>query len=309
MNSIRLVCECGKEYRVTARHAGRKAKCRACGRALQIMAIPARTESVDGQIDDWLMGSKEDRLRSAVERGRLGEVRPLLDRGADPNFRSKSSPRTMLILAVKSQDPHIVRALIQAGADVNAAVIPDERSELETALLWAVKVGSLEICRVLLEAGADPNLAVPLVTAAADKRIDLARLLIEKGAGLELDTLMRAAFDLDDMGMFTFLLEAGVRPRQDELAWMLVRAAQAGNLAATKTLLDAGGSPNATDAAGTPVLYHAVDGLHVEVIRLLLKAEANADIRCPVTKMTALQAAEKHQHQRITELLAAAGAK
>jgi hypothetical protein len=74
-----------------------------------------------------------------------------------------------------------VRALLEAGADANAA----DRSG-NTPLIEAIKRDRLELVKALLAAGADTDMQdkdgyTPLMHAAALGRLDAARLLVERG--------------------------------------------------------------------------------------------------------------------------------
>lgn len=91
---------------------------------------------------------------------------------------------TPLGLAVFFGQAEAVKALLDAGADVNLA---SRESMKVTPLASASAARQLEIARILIEHGADVNARAasdftPLHEAAASGKIDFAQLLIEHGA-------------------------------------------------------------------------------------------------------------------------------
>ena len=86
-----------------------------------------------------------------------------------------------LIQAASDKNAEQVRALIQAGADVN-------RRMNGTALCNAASRGHDEIVRMLIEVGADVNKRAsegyfnPLLHAASKGYLDIVRALVEAGA-------------------------------------------------------------------------------------------------------------------------------
>ena len=64
-------------------------------------------------------GALEGRLRRAADRGDAGEVRTLLERGAQIDSRDGQG-RTALLIAMHGNHVDAARVLIDAGADVNA---------------------------------------------------------------------------------------------------------------------------------------------------------------------------------------------
>jgi len=87
-----------------------------------------------------------------------------------------------LFEAVCRGDLMEAQACLKAGADMNEL---DE--EGWTALHYAVASGHVEICEALIEFGADlevqlPDLSTPLMLAADEGNLQLARLLLRSGA-------------------------------------------------------------------------------------------------------------------------------
>lgn len=147
-------------------------------------------------------------------------VKLLLEHGAAVNSRDKIVEDTALMWAVRANQPESVKLLLAAGAEVNPqtrigktpprrppnagggshgkGIIRSgwpERGELEptpggmTALLYAARDGRIEMARMLMDAGADVNLAeankvTPLLIAVANDHFDMAQLLLSKGANV-----------------------------------------------------------------------------------------------------------------------------
>lgn len=86
-------------------------------------------------------------LYKAAKRGDLETVQRVIRSGVSPDGTNDDPP---LIIATFKGHPHIVKALIDAGANVNKK---DNRGD--TALILATMYNNLDIARSLIEAGAD----------------------------------------------------------------------------------------------------------------------------------------------------------
>jgi ankyrin repeat protein len=143
-------------------------------------------------------------------------VRMLIARGADVNAKEPSEHQTALMWAAAERHPSVVRALIEAGADLHA-----HTRKGFTALHFAVREGDFESTRLLLGAGVNVNIrsqpdradgaqgngdakggrtasgsgargpayqatlsagSTPLLVAAVRGQVPLALFLLEKGA-------------------------------------------------------------------------------------------------------------------------------
>ena len=97
-------------------------------------------------------------LHKAVRKGRLEDVRSLLDQGAEVNAAiAKRTIRwhrleTPLETAIRNRYVDISKLLIERGANVNARM-----SNGETLLHLAVRVNDVELVRLLLAGGAHPT--------------------------------------------------------------------------------------------------------------------------------------------------------
>ena len=80
-------------------------------------------------------------------------VTKLLKAGADAKERGPSG-ETMLMLAARNGNPETIKALVAAGADVNAK----ESLRGTTALMWAAEQSHPAAVKALLDAKADYSL-------------------------------------------------------------------------------------------------------------------------------------------------------
>lgn len=199
-------------------------------------------------------------LDLACVNGSAGMIRKLLDAGTNPNATHPDG-QTPLMTAARTGNPDAVRVLLDKGAAVNAK---DTIAE-QTALMFAITENHPEAVRVLLDRGADVNARTlivetppattgnlqgigraqnrekpvpqgamtPLLYAARDGRLDIARMLLAAGANLN---------QLEANGESPLLV--AINNGQTELALVL---------------LEKGADPNATDGFGRAPLWSAVD--------------------------------------------------
>lgn len=194
-----------------------------------------------------------------------------------------------------------------------------------TPLLYAARQGCLGCVKALVEAGADVNLAdpervTPLIVAVTNFHFDVSAYLLEKGANpnkwdwwgrtplycaVDLNTVPHGGrpdrISLDEttsLKMIELLLEAGANPNAqlklfppyralgpdrgaDQMltigATPLLRAAKAGDVPAIKLLLAHGANPNLANITGiTPVMAAAGLGSNEIDTRGRFKTEAEA---------------------------------
>jgi ankyrin repeat protein len=144
-----------------------------------------------------------------------------------------------------------MRALLEASPELANAFAPDGFQPLGLAAFF----GQVEVARLLLERGAavdsparNPMRVMPLHSAAANRHLEICRLLLEHGAPVN-------ATQADD---FTPLHEA----------------AQNGQLELVSLLLDYGADVNARKTDGQTPLALAAQSGHLEVIDLLRRSGA-----------------------------------
>jgi len=120
----------------------------------------------------------------AAATGQTARLRELV--ANDPSLVNAYSPDgfTPLGFAVFFSQPENVKALLDAGADVN---LPSRESMKVTPLASAAAAKQTELARVLIAHGANVNARaasghVPLHEAAANGNVELVKLLIDSGA-------------------------------------------------------------------------------------------------------------------------------
>jgi ankyrin repeat protein len=283
-------------------------------------------------------------LRLAAINGNARMLGRLIKSGADPNAPLTPARDTALMVAARTGKTDAIRLLLEAGADINAQEIWGGT----TALMWAVAEGHAEAARLLASAGADVNARshyvaaangrgfegrtpsasrteekveefasgwlTPLMFAARDGGLELARILVSAGA--EVDAVAGdgktalalaifngnydvASFLVDhkadvnkaDAQRFTPLFWAVDRRNMEtapNFPWMVT----ADPMPLIRTLLDAGANPNALVNStprgrmreGSPrivfatALMRAAFAADLELVKLLLERGADPAI-------------------------------
>jgi len=217
----------------------------------------------------------EDFEREDVQVGDFGET-------IEPARDKQWGGLTALHFAVREGDLDTVKALVEAGADVNQV------SEFSWSPLLTARQNSFyRIGEYLLEKGANPNIANeggwnPLYIATDNRNIEggdyptrkpdmdhlaFIRLLLDNGA----DPNLRMASSTETRTIFThqWLREEGATP--------FLRAAQSSDLTLMKLLLDHGADPNINTAVGVTPLMVASGIAWVEGVTFEWSEEANRE--------------------------------
>jgi uncharacterized protein len=196
---------------------------------------------------------------------------------------------TPLIEAVREQNPAAVNALLDRGADVNAA-----EGDGTTALHWAAERDDAPMIELLLQAGASPTAANrfdvrPLELAANNGNRAAVELLLAAGADANAtsragQTPLMSAAATGRLEAVEALLAHGATVDTAE-RWRgqtaLMFAAGEGHAPVVTALIAAGADMKARSAAGSTPLLFAVRNGHVDVARLLLEHGANANDLAP----------------------------
>jgi len=173
------------------------------------------------------------------------------------------------------------------GADLSTR---DRRGN--TPLLYAASFGSVEAVRALVAAGADVNAKngfdlTPLIGAATN--LEKARILVAKGADVNARTkqgrtaLMIAAACDGCSEVVKLLLAKGADAKVKDTggATALAMAADAGDNDSLRLLLAAGGEAQTVESSGVTPLIHAAFNCDLDAAKLLLAK--GADVNAKVT--------------------------
>ena len=207
------------------------------------------TPDADNKIADKAP-NRETSLLVAAEKGIIGDVKALIEAGANLN-QPLNSGATPLFFAAQNGHLEVVEALIKAGANFNEA-----KKDGATPLFVAAQNGHLEVVKALIEAGANFNQplnsgATPLFVAAKNGNTKIVKALIK--AGVELD-----------------------KPLNDDGITPLFEAIKNGHIKAVKALIKAGANIE-IKAKGLTALSFAIKNNRSKIIKIInsLKSDPN----------------------------------
>ena len=188
-------------------------------------------------------------LSMACENGSVGMVQRLLEAGANPNA-AVGTGQTPLMTCARAGSMEAVTQLIAHGADVNAT----ESSRHQTALMWAVAEHHPKVMRTLIAHGADIDARTTegftvLHFAARVGGHDAARLLLEAGADVNVQSERDPAWNTDLRSNFQFRVSEGSTP--------LHIATLRDNVPFALFLLEQGADPNVESFGLTPLHWAA----------------------------------------------------
>jgi len=249
----------------------------------------------------------ETPLMTCAKSGSVDAVRMLIEYGAAINAKEPEQNQTALMWAAAERHPDVVKALIDAHADLTA-----NTKQGFTAIHFAARVGDLESVKLLLAAGVDVNILThaegganrvtsqlgiaktvgalgytPLLVAVVRGQVDLAQYLLDHGADpnniaagftpLHWASSQWESFTANPVYGFEDPM-SGIPDRQAKLRLVKVLLAHGANVNARMTKPQpsfAGGYLDATGA--TPVLL-AASANDIEMMRILLDAGADPKI-------------------------------
>jgi tetratricopeptide (TPR) repeat protein len=224
----------------------------------------------------------------------------------------------------------VPRALLKSGDIGDVDVIPAGHACRCTALVKAAHGGHAELVRELVEAGANVNAAdrsqtTPLMYAVMRQDAAMASLLLSRGArpnvlNAENMTALEPAIALGAGALpaFHVLLQHNADPRAADREGnpLTFVAAKSGNLDAMRILIEKYGlDPNAKSISGTPLVGAAAFAGMEEGVKFLLHAGANPWVfydkdniveRLDSMKQHGSMAARRASLERIRDILAEA---
>lgn len=224
--------------------------------------------------------------------------------------------QAQLVETVKTGDLKRVKSLLKK----KTTNVNEVDYEGLTSLMVATIANDSAMAFLLLESGADPNLQsksgmTALHAAAFNNRDGLVQLLIAYKADPNLvdakgRTPIMVAAQMGHTNPITYLAQGGAALEVKDLRGNtpLMLACGGRHLGAMDELLERGANPNCRDLQGrTPLMLLAVHG-EDEMVRILLKNNADFTLVDHAMK-TALVYAKEYRRKAVTALLEKAGAK
>jgi ankyrin repeat protein len=215
-------------------------------------------------------------IHTATERGRTARVKEIL--AADPgivNLRNKLNDQP-LHLAAHHGRVALVEILLNAGAAIDS-----KGDSGRTPLHFAVLSQHPKVLLLLLRHGANANVeddfgSTPLYLAASVKEPNAVEALMSSGAKLD----PRAAIYLEGPAAVIGRLEADPIPLGPKLAQLLLLdAIRLGATGAVSYLLQHGADARKPCFGETPPLLEAVSMRDTSIVRALLEAGADIQVR------------------------------
>ncbi|HEY1302280.1 MAG TPA: ankyrin repeat domain-containing protein [Vicinamibacterales bacterium] len=247
----------------------------------------------------------ETALHTCAHTGNVDGAKVLLAHGASINAGDSWRGQTPLMWAAAQRHPAMIKALVEAGADVNArsTIIAWERQRTAeprdkwlppgglTAMLFAAREGCVDCVKALASSGADinaidPDSHTPLVLALMNGHYDVAGALIAGGADINLADGVGRTPLLAAVDDHTMPASNRPAPREtddtltslDIVKMLLARGANVNAALRApipyRTKLDRGG--DGVLGAGTTALLRAAKAGDTPVIAMLLEKGANA---------------------------------
>jgi ankyrin repeat protein len=255
-------------------------------------------------------------LHIASRSGLTSIVTIALDAGANINLTLKDGP-TALQRAIDGNWPETLRALVDAGADVNFECI--HKGLLTPLLQLAVYLSQKSTVKILLDAGADVNYnggeyGSALQAASWSGNEDIIKLLLNAGADVNLKggpygSALQAASYWGDADSVKLLLDAGADVNQEGRRYSsALRGAWTGRYdGIMNLLLDVRADVNQEGGEFGSALQAASWRGYADIVKLLL--DAGADVNLEGWEFgSALQTASWSGYADIVKLLLDAGA-
>ena len=208
-------------------------------------------------------------------------------------------------------------APLDGPVDVQLVVLsilkPDRMAEAANELVeYAAETGHVEVARALLEAGADKDFLsssgmTALMQASSKGHLEVVRLLLQAGAEQDMQQAIAIIHVVFEYTGIAFQPLGGQAMSEIGMT-ALMFASSAGHMEIVRLLLEASADKNVRDENGMTALMLASSAGHVEIAGLLLEAGASKNLSSTLTGRTALMFASSAGHVETVRLLLEAGA-
>jgi len=284
-----------------------------------INASPALVHSLlkAGANPNTPIGTGETPLMTCAKTGAAEAVRLLVEYGAAVNAKEPAQNQTALMWAAAERHPDVIKALIDAHADLKG-----HSKQGFTAIHFSARVGDLDSVKLLLAAGVDVNILTeageggsggrnatgsgytPLLVATMRAQVETALYLLDHGADpnilaagltpLHWASTTWEGFAANPVYGFADAM-SGIPDRQAKLRLVKALLAHGANVNARMTKRPPNFATGYTDSVGATAFLLAASVDDVEMMRILL--DAGADPKIPTaTNATAIMAATGLNH-------------
>lgn len=231
--------------------------------------------------------ASDRRLPDAAMNGDVAAVRALLDQNVDVNS-AQGDGTTALHWAAYSGNTELARLLLARRADLAAKT----RLGAFTPLMLAARNGHSDIIRLLLDAKGEPNAAnangtTPLMLAAAAGKADAVAMLIERGADVNArdvtngQTALMFAAALGRVDAIKVLTgrkaDADAVTRVSPIITMTERYKQQTQGKGSRAITSEGRSSDVRSMGGMTALMFAAREGHLDAVRALVAAGADVN--------------------------------
>ncbi|KAJ6784458.1 hypothetical protein PWT90_02875 [Aphanocladium album] len=230
------------------------------------------------------------------------------------HFTTKSyGGKTLLALAADSGNTGILRTLLNIEASFG--------TEYTTSFHQAVSAGDISLTQTLLGCGAELNRkdfrgASPLREAVMQKNQAVASMLLDSGADIESKcslgmTSLAFAAKSNDIAMTKLLIEQGANVNATEIkneCPILVAVARRGHIQVINLLLQHGCDVSCRTSGGSTALHQATIESRTEVIKALVQAGTQMDIKDADGNSALYLTTEYHSDATTAEVLLRLGA-
>jgi len=285
------------------------------------LALENRHMQVVGLLLDKGAEMEPNGLTLASECGDLEVIRLMLRKGA------KAEP-SALVKASENGHLEVVRLLLDKGVAVNAKVNNDNEPILvsvvaeDGSLVCVQYEATANIDEDHMPAEATDMCVSPLWMASHNGYVDIVKLLLDKGADIDVKSVIYGASTLQTVVDKLIKLILGKEAEEDikkieaDIMWLLhndttalMMASKNGHAEIVRLLLSRGAEINMqTTNCGKTALMFASRGGHLETVKLLLDSGADVNVQKTDDGATALLMATKNGHTEVVRLLLSKGA-